>query len=293
MKKLITNLAHMIGSSFYLIEFLLIFFPLYYFFMLFFYLLIFLFDEGLLSLIKWEENRYAQITTQAFDSFLHIYYYFFYIISLFVSFSHIIMSGLGNYLVSKIYKEEKIDTNKGFDEKITGKLEKSEKNEKNEKIGKNEKIEKNEKIQKIEKIEKSDKSDKIDKNEKFEKNEKLRKNENFQHRRKRKAFLNFLKYSLIAFFLFFCDIYGNFLIREYFPHTVFIEVLFIVLGFGYSRTIYSHVYSYKHGKNGEEQDFIGVPMGYGIMKSVFWGIFCCLNMWRYRMCFFNEFLRFL
>lgn len=204
MKKLIETLAKLIGSSFYLIEFLLIFFPLYYFFMLFFYLLVFLFDEGLLSLIKWEENRYAKITTQAFDSLLHLYYYFFYIISIFVGITHIIMAGLGSYLVSKIYKEA------------------------------------------------------------------TPKPSIIPHGRKRRALLNLSKYSFLAFLLSFCNIYGNFLLREYLPHTIAIELLFLILALVYSRTIYSHVYSYKNMKNQEELDFIGVPIGYGIMKSIFW-----------------------
>ena len=223
MKKVVQTLAKIIGSSFYLIEFLLIFFPLYYFFMLFFYLVVFLFDEGLLNLIKWEENKYAKITTQAFDSFLHLYYYFFYIISLFVAVIHVFMAGLGNYLVSKIYKDS--------EEKHHHHDVSAEKKEIRNGI-----------------------SDYVPKG------------------RKRKALLNICKYIVVASILSFLNIYGNFLLRDYFPHTLGIELLFVLLAFGYSRIIYSHVYSYKNNKkNQEEQDFIGIPMGYGIMKSVFWG----------------------
>ena len=187
--------------------------------MLFFYLIVFIFDEGLMSLLKWEENRYAKITTQAFDSFLHLYYYFFYIISLFVALIHVLMSGCGNYLVSKIYKN---DSNEDFQQSI----------------------EKKELINKVTHLPKG---------------------------RKRKAFLNIVRYTCFASFLSFANIYGNFVIREYFPHTIGIEAFFLLLAWVYSRTIYSHVYSYKHNTHQEEQDFIGVPMGYGIMKSVFWG----------------------
>lgn len=224
MKKVVQTLAKIIGSSFYLIEFLLIFFPLYYFFMLFFYLVVFLFDEGLLNLIKWEENKYAKITTQAFDSFLHLYYYFFYIISLFVAVIHVFMAGLGNYLVSKIYKDP------------------DEKHHHHHDVSTDKKEIRN------------GISDYVPKG------------------RKRKALLNICKYIVVASILSFLNIYGNFLLRDYFPHTLGIELLFVLLAFGYSRTIYSHVYSYKNNKkNHDEQDFIGIPMGYGIMKSVFWG----------------------
>ena len=218
MKNTIQTLAKLIGSSFYLIEFLLIFFPLYYFFMLFFYLIIFLFDEGLISLTKWEENRYAKITTQAFDSVLHLYYYFFYIISIFVGAIHVLMSGLGNYLVSKIYKDSE-------DNLTVDPMKKDLPNG----------------VQHI------------------------------HHGRKRKAFKNLLIYAFMAFLLGFSNIYGNFIIREYYPHTVLIELYFMALAWVYSRVIYINVYSYKHSKHQDEQDFIGVPMGYGIMKSVFWG----------------------
>lgn len=133
---------------------------------------------------------------------------------------HIFMAGLGNYLVSKIYKENEEIIDVSLDKKET----------------------------------RNGISDYVHKG------------------RKRRALLNICKYLFIAFLMFFLNIYGNFLLREYFPHTIGIEILFLALAWGYSRTIYTHVYSYKNNnKNNNEQDFIGIPMGYGIMKSVFWG----------------------
>ena len=87
-----------IRDNFSNIEYLLAYTPFYYFWMTAIYFMVFLFDEGMNSLLKWEENLYAKLTTQTFDSILHIYYYMFYLISLIIAIIHFVMTVFGEYI---------------------------------------------------------------------------------------------------------------------------------------------------------------------------------------------------
>lgn len=283
------NIAHLIGSSFYIIEFLLIFFPFYYYFLLLLYFFIFLFDEGLLSLLNWEENQFAKITTQAFDSILHLYYYFFYILSITISLIYLVMAGGGDYLVSKVNKSsiDSKNSQKPINEKnIYDKNSNSEEN-----ISSNTKnqhsIEENTLLHRSQYP-----NSNPNPNLKLTTTRKLVSSifpafikgifpallstfgfdsspTHKQHARKRKA----VKKMLVTLFLFlmmiFVNIQGNYFIRKVFPSHLALEMFFGAMGWIYMEVIYANIYSFKRS-DGVEM-YIGWPICYGVMKSVFWG----------------------
>lgn len=173
-------------------------FPIYYLCLGFFYFMVFIFDEGLMSLLRWEENRYARITTQTFDSVLHLYYYFFYVTSLIFGFLFFLRSGIKKYLATIVKTP---DPNKQEEEAPPV-------------------INNDVYIHSIPYI-----------------------------------IMNFV-FALVINIL---NIYGNYWIREYYPHTLAIEAFFLVLSLIYYKLIHS-----------VEPALFIIPMSYGVLKSIFW-----------------------
>lgn len=173
-------------------------FPIYYLCLGFFYFAVFIFDEGLMSLLRWEENRYAKITTQTFDSILHLYYYFFYAISLFFGFLFFLRSGIKKYLATIVKTP---DPNKEPEE-----------------------------------------GGPVINND---------------------VYIHSIPYIIMNCFLVFginiLNIYGNYWIREYYPHTLAIEAFFLLLSLIYYKLIHW-----------VEPGLFMIPMSYGVLKSIFW-----------------------
>lgn len=287
MKIIFKNLAHLIGSSFYILEFLLIFFPFYYYFLLLLYFVVFLFDEGLLSLLNWEENRFARITTQAFDSILHLYYYFFYFLSITISLVYLLMAGGGDYLVSKVDKRSNINSNQNQTHKDGKTINDKNSNSRGDTYPNS-------------KTQFSKEEDTLlhpPQNTNPDPNLKRITTKSFssifssfcgglfgksilsvgfnsfhipkQHSRKREPLKKMLATLFLFFIIIVANIQGNYLIRKVFPSHMALEMFFGVMGWIYMELIYANIYSYKRSEGVEM--YIGWPICYGVMKSVFWG----------------------